>query len=1034
MIRPSRLLSAALVAPLALLAVGLGVSPAVAATPSALVINEVEQDGSPDWIELYNTSSEPVDAGGLVVRDNKDADDHVVIPAGTVIPGSGFLVLETGADGSGTPGLGKNGDSARLFEADGVTLISGYTWASDPGTSWGRCPDGTGEFGATTAPTPGAANVCPVVEQPEEPQGPEEPTTPDYTGVVINEVNPNGSDWVELMNTGTAAVDVAGLLLKDSGEGNTFTVPAASTIAPGGYLTVDVGGLGGSGDSARLFDGTTLLDSATWTSAVATTWGRCPDGTGAFGLTDAATRSAANACPAPSGWEDVVINEIESSGGDPADWVELYNTGSSPVDLSGWYVKDDNDSRTFRIPNGTTIAGGGYYVAVVDVPGGFGLGNQDEARVFLADGTTLVDETSWGPNHAATTWGRCPNGTGAFAETFASTKGAANDCSFLRINEVESSGGVPGDWIELVNAGTTTLDISGYVLQDNGSDRFVIPSGTSIAPGAFLAFDVEPSFGLGGSDSARLFAPDGTTLLDSTSWTAHASPSWGRCPDASGAFGATSAITKGAANACAGLLTPEAWPGGSTVTIVDDAATFGTDLSGLVYEPSATAGTRGTLWGVVNGTGVLHRLTWTGSTWAPAAGSWSDGLALRYPNGSGVPDSEGLTFGGTGPGAGIFVATERDGSAGSVSRPSVLRYDLPSDPGAALSATQEWNLAGVIPPVGNNSGLEGITWVPDSFLVAQGFTTSAGAPYVPTSYPTHGSGLFFVGVEGTGDIYAVALGTDGSATLVATIDPTLAIVADVTFDVSTGELWAVCDEACQGRTVVLEIAQSGESDGDFVPTHLYENPAGMPDTLANEGFAIGSADLCANGVRPVWYADDADTGGFALREGTLTSVCSGTGGPGTGGPGTGEPGTGEPGTPTTPTEDVLTPETEGGVSGPGTATAGGTLTIDVGAAYAGEEVDVWIFSTPTHLGTFVVPASGRITVRLPASLPAGAHRLAVLDASGAVIGWYPLTVRAAGLAATGGAVSWALLPLAAGALLVGAGAVATTGIRRRRAA
>ena len=52
--------------------------------------------------------------------------------------------------------------------------------------------------------------------------------------------------------------------------------------------------------------------------------------------------------------------------------------------------------------------------------------------------TTVVDSHSW-TAHAATTYGRCPNGTGAFITTTTVTKGAVNDCSVpVVINEVES--------------------------------------------------------------------------------------------------------------------------------------------------------------------------------------------------------------------------------------------------------------------------------------------------------------------------------------------------------------------------------------------------------------------------------------------------------------------------------------------------------------------------------------------------------------------------------------------------------------------
>ncbi|TPW92215.1 lamin tail domain-containing protein, partial [Schumannella luteola] len=64
---------------------------------------------------------------------------------------------------------------------------------------------------------------------------------------------------------------------------------------------------------------------------------------------------AAQAAPLPT----VVINEVESSDTVAKDWVELKNVGSEPVDVSGWIVKDNNDSRVKAIPADTTIAPGG---------------------------------------------------------------------------------------------------------------------------------------------------------------------------------------------------------------------------------------------------------------------------------------------------------------------------------------------------------------------------------------------------------------------------------------------------------------------------------------------------------------------------------------------------------------------------------------------------------------------------------------------------------------------------------------------------
>ena len=125
--------------------------------------------------------------------------------------------------------------------------------------------------------------------------------------------------------------------------------------------------------------------------------------------------------------------------------------------------------------------------------------------------------------------------------------------STVRINEVESNGGTPGDWVELVNSGRRRSTCRA------GSSRTTTTRMSSRSrraprwpPGAFLVLDVDPVFGLGSADSARLFLPDGTTLVDTYSWTSHATTTYGRCPNGTGAFVTTTSSTKGAANDCSG--------------------------------------------------------------------------------------------------------------------------------------------------------------------------------------------------------------------------------------------------------------------------------------------------------------------------------------------------------------------------------------------------------------------------------------------------------------------------------------------------
>lgn len=101
----------------------------------------------------------------------------------------------------------------------------------------------------------------------------------------------------------------------------------------------------GSGDSVRLYDKDgKLLDEYSWTKhasydgdAAKASYGRYPDGTGAFRLM-AETKGQNNTMPYAS---PIVINEVESNG-DATDWVEIMNVGTQSVDISGWYLLDND--------------------------------------------------------------------------------------------------------------------------------------------------------------------------------------------------------------------------------------------------------------------------------------------------------------------------------------------------------------------------------------------------------------------------------------------------------------------------------------------------------------------------------------------------------------------------------------------------------------------------------------------------------------------------------------------------------------------
>lgn len=125
-------------------------------------------------------------------------------------------------------------------------------------------------------------------------------------------------------------------------------------------------------------------------------------------------------CSQPvAGADSIVINEVRSEG---EDFIELFNRGTTTVDLAGWRV-GDNSSETVTLPPGTTLAPGPYFMPTLT----FGLGQGDSAILYSP--CALVDTYTWPANTHANTRSRCPNGTGNWVATPTATRGAANACT-----------------------------------------------------------------------------------------------------------------------------------------------------------------------------------------------------------------------------------------------------------------------------------------------------------------------------------------------------------------------------------------------------------------------------------------------------------------------------------------------------------------------------------------------------------------------------------------------------------------------------
>ncbi|HEX6240391.1 MAG TPA: Calx-beta domain-containing protein, partial [Polyangiales bacterium] len=254
------------------------------------------------------------------------------------------------------------------------------------------------------------------------------------------------------------------------------------------------------------------------------------------------------------------------------------------------------------------------------------------------------------------------------------------------------------------------------------------------------------------------------------------------------------------------------WPGDAAVTSADAARAYtGANLSGLAYQPGAAAG-GATLWMVRNSPSQLYRLAQSGSLYVPSsANDFSQGKTLTFPGGGGAPDAEDITWADRSSPL-IYVISERDGNGDSA--PAILAYDT-SAPGTSLRAQRGWDLSADLDSLDldANLGPEAITWVPDSYLVSAGFRDEArGVTYQPDRYPNHGGGLFLVGIEQTGGIYAYALDhTSGKPVRVAQIESGMPGVMALEFDRDVNYLWAWCDDACGNQATLLRVEDNPAS-------------------------------------------------------------------------------------------------------------------------------------------------------------------------------------------------------------------------------
>jgi len=149
---------------------------------------------------------------------------------------------------------------------------------------------------------------------------------------------------------------------------------------------------------------------------------------------------------------DVLINEILASNsqygydanGEDDDWVELYNTKSVGVDLSGLYLSDlSTDLGKWSFPIGTAIPSNGRIVIWCDndltqsgLHTNFKLSSLGD-NVLFSDGVTVFDEVTIGVQTQNISYSRCSDGSVNF-DYVIPTFNSANTC-FVGFDELSAS-------------------------------------------------------------------------------------------------------------------------------------------------------------------------------------------------------------------------------------------------------------------------------------------------------------------------------------------------------------------------------------------------------------------------------------------------------------------------------------------------------------------------------------------------------------------------------------------------------------------
>ena len=426
-------------------------------------------------------------------------------------------------------------------------------------------------------------------------------TVPDETG--------DFPDWIEVYNNTDSELDISGYgLTDDLISAAKWTFPEGSVLPARGYLVVFCSGdstrgklhtpfkLSASDDvilsnvSGKVVDSITLKPvtsgySLGRSAEDTTSWTEMQPSPGYPNSADGAAQYLTTLSASADESNGVYINEFMPSnastliGPDGAycDWIELYNTTGSDVDLSGFGISDSaTQPLKYTLPQGTSIPANGVlliYCTGRETPDGadkieapFGLAAYSESVVFSTPAGRILDQYDYTRADTDISFARNPDGTGEWAPSSQPTPGYTNNNTGLQafmqtlsygkgdiiisealnanVSTLKQPDGEYYDWIEIHNTTGSPISLAGYALSNNAKNpaKWVFPditldageyltvlaSGKNVAD-AQKKNSLETNFGLSSDgDVVFLFLPDGTILDKLLVPKGHADVSYGR--------------------------------------------------------------------------------------------------------------------------------------------------------------------------------------------------------------------------------------------------------------------------------------------------------------------------------------------------------------------------------------------------------------------------------------------------------------------------------------------------------------------------